>query len=75
MRVDYDAGADTAYIYFRDLDLAEWKHTYAAVADTISFDFDDRTRLVRLEVREASRRLPHEFLASAPNGFATLGVS
>jgi uncharacterized protein YuzE len=65
VRIEYDAGADTAYFYLREVAGDEWKHTHVALPDVINLDFDEHQRLVRIEVRTASQRLPHSFLASA----------
>ena len=54
MRITYDALADAAYIYLADdIHMPETRR----VDDGINLDFNDRNRLVGIEVLGASQRL------------------
>jgi len=69
MRVEYDAAADAAYIYLREIRKGDASYTLIAEpeidTDMINLDFDKDARLIGIEVLSASRHLPPELLANA----------
>jgi uncharacterized protein YuzE len=69
VRVSYDAEADAAYIYLREIGPGEAAYTYPAEAeiavDMINLDFDGDGRLIGIEVLSAKAHLPVELLATA----------
>lgn len=71
MKIEYDAGSDSAYIYLAEQrDHGGVAKTYAcdpaAVDGQIHLDFDDQGRLLGMEILDASAFLPAELLANAP---------
>jgi uncharacterized protein YuzE len=69
MRVTYDPDADAAYIYLTDI--REGGVSASRVVDqpmdraSVHVEFDDRNRLIGIEVLGASRGLPAETLKAA----------
>jgi uncharacterized protein YuzE len=78
MRIEYDPQSDAAYIYFvQDIGAGGVAKTYAcdpaAVDGQIHLDFDDKGRLLGLEILDASSFLPAKLLAKAPGPGQALG--
>jgi uncharacterized protein YuzE len=71
MRVTYDKDADAAYIYFhspaRSGESARTVPLSDVLPEIIVLDFDREDRLIGMEVLDASRLLPPEFLAYFAN--------
>ncbi len=70
MKVTYNKEADAVYIYFTDSDEAgEVKKTYLCdpteVKGMINLDFDKDGKFIGIEVLDASKKLPPEFLQAA----------
>lgn len=65
MHLTYDKQADAAYIFLRVIERGGAVHTLPTEDATIMLDFDDKQRLIGIEVLDASNRLPAECLAAA----------
>ena len=70
MRIEYDLGADAAYIYIvDDIKKAEVNKTYLCDPNEthgmINLDFDSQGQLLGIEIMDASKKLPKEILESA----------
>ena len=69
MRVEYDAEADAAYIYLREIGAGKAAYTCVTEPEIetgrINLNFDGDGRLIGVEVLSASRSLPSGLLASA----------
>lgn len=61
MKVEYDKEADAAYIYIDEIKAGEAKKT-KQVDDNIIADFDDKGRLLGIEVLNASKILKKKLL-------------
>ena len=72
MRVTFDEEADAAYIDIVEdpLEPLETVSVEAILPSMINLDFDPDGRLVGIEVLDARRRLPDDFLARFANRFA-----
>lgn len=62
MRVEYDAEADSAYLYLADIEPGTVSDTVEGegMAEGVNLDFDAEGKLVGIEVLDASGRLPPE---------------
>jgi len=71
MRTTYDAHADAAYIYLREIEPGGVAETVVGdgpdhtAAGSVNLDFDPEGKLVGIEILNASRSLPKEFLRDA----------
>lgn len=67
MKVTYDADADAAYIYLKNIAPGEVEKTVTGEGDAegVNLDFDAEGRLIGVEVLEARERLPGEVLRGA----------
>ena len=69
MRVTFDRGANAAYIYLKNVERGEAARQH--VIDEkhgpgmIVLDFDEKGRLIGIEVLDATKALPQEVLDSA----------
>ena len=69
MRMEYDSEADAAYVYFQDdIPAGAVARTISvdpqAIKGMVNLDLDDEGRIVGLEVLDASKLLPFEFLGN-----------
>ena len=66
MRIEYDKGADAAYLYLVPIEPGGAKKTYSCdpdeVGGMINLDFDGEGRLIGIEVLDASHLLPERVL-------------
>lgn len=66
MKITYDKNADAAYIYLKNIPPGGVKKTYLCdpneVGSMINLDFDENNILVGIEVLDASKKLPQEYL-------------
>lgn len=67
MKVTYDKNADAAYIYLKDIPPGGVKKTYSCdpseIDGMINLDFDAEGVLVGIEVLDASKKIPKEYLS------------
>jgi uncharacterized protein YuzE len=69
MRVTFDRAANAAYIYLREIGSGEVHETVNADGkhnrSMVNLDFDQKGRLIGIEVLDATRALPQEVLDAA----------
>jgi uncharacterized protein YuzE len=61
MRVTFDSGADSAYIYFKKISTGEVKKTIS-LNDSINIDLDSEGKTLGIEIINASKNLPENTL-------------
>lgn len=69
MRVTFDRSANAAYIYLKDIERGESARQHVVdephTRGMIVLDFDDKGRLIGIDVLDATHALPQEVLDSA----------
>ena len=64
MRIEYDKEADTAYIYFKEIEAGEVVQTIS-LNDAVSIDLDKEGKTIGIEILDASKNLPRNAMKSA----------
>ena len=64
MRIEYDKEADTAYIYFKEIEVGEVVQTIS-LNDAVSIDLDKEGKTIGIEILDASKNLPRNAMKSA----------
>ena len=64
MKVEYDKGADAAYIYFKEISEGEIVQTIS-LNDSVNIDLDKNGKTLGIEILDASKNLPSNAIKSA----------
>ena len=64
MKIEYDKDADTAYIYFKEIEKGEVVQTIS-LNDSVNLDLDKEGRTLGIEIIDASKNLPVNAIKSA----------
>jgi len=64
MRTEYSKKLDLAYIYLKEIGQGEIARTVSPI-DAINVDLDLEGKIIGIEIFEASKHVPREFLSQA----------
>ncbi|MFH1325296.1 MAG: DUF2283 domain-containing protein [archaeon] len=64
MKITFDKEADASYVYFKDISESEVAKTIS-LNDSINIDLDKDGKTLGIEILDASKNLPHNFMKSA----------
>ena len=69
IKITYDKSADAVYIYLKEIKISEVNFTYPCnpikVKGEINLDFDKKSRLIGIEILDASKKLPEAIINNA----------
>ena len=63
IKTRYDKTTDSLFLYLCDIAPGAVHHSVEAVEQRIMLDFDDRDRMLGIEILDARKTVPKEFLA------------
>jgi len=64
MKIEYDKEADAAYIYLKDIEEGEVASTIS-LSGSLNIDLDKEGKTIGIEILDASKHSPQEFLKQA----------
>ena len=64
MRIEYDKEADSAYVYFKDINEGEVAWT-VSLNESVNLDLDSRGKTLGIEILEATKNLPENAIKYA----------
>ena len=64
MKITFDADADAAYLYFKEIANGEVQNTIS-LNESVNIDLDAQGKVIGIEILDATKNLPQDLIKSA----------